>query len=130
MRLFILREERHLQSMLAFLAGNWEACAKDGKPLAVQIQPEKVKRNLQQNRLYHAMLRQISEQAWIEGRQYGVDVWHEQMKRQFIGIIDLPGGASMGQSSTSLSVGEFAAFVTQVQAWATTELGVQFEEAA
>lgn len=130
MKQFILRQPVHFQNCVAFLANVWEAASKDGKPIAVTIAPEKTKRNLQQNRYYHALLKQIEEQAWVEGRQYSAEVWHEMAKRKFIGFIDLPGGGCIGQSTTSLSVGEFAEFTSQVEAWASQELGVYFVEAA
>jgi len=126
--LFILREERNAAALYAFLKANWKACAAQGKPLAIQIGPEKAKRNLEQNRRYHAMVRQIEEQVWVEGRQFSSDAWHETIKRKFIGLIDLPGGGTIGQSTTTLSVGEFAEFMTRVEVWAAQELGVCFVE--
>lgn len=130
MKLFILREERHLNAMLTFLSANWRAMAEQGKPLAVEIKPEKSKRSLNQNGLYWSLLQQIAEQAWVDGRQYNADVWHEAAKRQILGLVDLPNGQTMGRSSATLSVGEFAEYIEKVEAWAASELGVQFVEAA
>ena len=130
MKLFILREERHLNAMLTFLSGNWKAMADQGKPLAVEIKPEKAKRSLNQNAYYWQMLQQIAEQTWVDGRQYNADVWHEAAKRQILGLVDLPNGQTMGRSSATLSVVEFAEYIQQVEAWAASELGVQFVEVA
>lgn len=124
MRTFILRERRNLDALLAFIASNWEAMAKTKHPLQVDLKPEATKRNLQQNRYYWQMLNQISEQSWIEGRQYSADVWHEAAKRRHIGCVDLPGGGTMAMSSADLNVQEFADYTTKVEAWAQTELGV------
>ena len=129
-KLFFLREERHLQALLAFLAANWRAMAQAGKPLAVEIKPEKSKRSLDQNRLYWALLHQVEDQAWVEGRQYSSKVWHECAKRRFLGLVDLPGGGHMAISTATLSTKEFSEYVEEVSAWATTELGVQFVAAA
>jgi len=128
--LFILREDRNAQALYAFLRANWKACVAQGKPLAVQITDAKAKRSTQANRYYRAVLQQIEEQAWVEGRQFSADAWHEMFKRQFIGFIDLPGGGVQGQSSTTLNTEEFNIYTQRVEAYAATELGVQFVELA
>jgi hypothetical protein len=127
-QIFILREKRHLDATLAFLANNWESMmAKAGKPLVMEITEEKSKRSLSQNRLYFGrLLKQIENQAWIDGRQYSAETWHEYFRRKYIGLIDLPKGGTVGQSSTTLSVAEFKTYMDQVEAYAATELGVQF----
>jgi hypothetical protein len=127
-RLFVLRELQHLHSLLAFLSANWQQFAAEGKFLAVTVTFYKSKRSLEQNRRYFgpAVLGAIAEQAWVGGRQYSKEVWHEQFKRQFIGVVDLPGGATMAMSSTELSVEEFSNFMQQVEAFAASELGVHF----
>ena len=128
MRLFILRERRHLDALMAFIAGNWEAMAAAGKPMAVELAEEKKKRSLAQNRRYWQILNQISDQAYIEGRQYSQECFHEVAKRKFIGCLDLPGGGTIGMSTTDLSTGEFKTYCDQVEAWAASELGCQFVE--
>ena len=127
MKTFILRERRHLENLLAFVAANWEAMSQTKKPMQVDIKPESKKRSLQANRYYWQMLHQLAEQAWIEGRQYGSETWHEAAKRRHLGCIDLPGGGLMAMSTTDLSTSEFAEYVGRVEAWAATELGVTFE---
>jgi hypothetical protein len=129
-RVFVLRERRHLDALLAFLAGNWEAMSTTKHPLQVNCAPESTKRNLQQNKRYWSLLHQIQEQAWVNGQQFDAEVWHEHFKRQFIGCLDLPSGQTMAMSSTHLSTSEFAEFMTRVEAYAATELGVTFQEAA
>ena len=76
------------------------------------------------------MLAQIAEQATVGGKLYAAETWHEQFKRQFIGIIELPDGGIVGKSSTELTTGEFCDFCTQVEAYAATELGVRFMDLA
>ena len=127
-RTFIIRERRHMENLLTFLAGNWEAMSKTKHPMQVDIQPEATKRSLQQNRRYWAVLNQISEQAWVEGRQYSSECWHELAKRKFIGCIDLPGGGLLAMSTTGLSTKEFAEYCQRVEAWAQTELGCELTE--
>ncbi len=86
------------------------------------------KRSQKQNKRYwgRGVLAQIAEQATVGGRLFSADVWHEQMKRQFIGFEELPNGQIIGKSSTKLTTAEFCDFCTQVEAWAATEMGVRF----
>lgn len=88
--------------------GGWE----------IVLRPLKSKRSLEQNRRYHAMLRELAEVAWLDGRQYSKEAWHEWIKQEFIGWEDLPGGRRMGISTTTLSVDEFGDLMTRIEAWA------------
>lgn len=127
MRQFVLREESQCLALYAYLRHNWPAMAAQGKPLSVTVAEHKDTRHTQQNRLYWALLRQVSEQAMVDGRRYSDEVWHEQFKRVLIGLVDLPGGSTAGESTTKLSISEFAEYVNKVTAYAATELGVIFE---
>ncbi len=86
------------------------------------------KRTAAQNRRYwgRGVLAQIAEQAAPGGKLYSTEIWHEQFKRQFIGVIELPDGQVIGKSSTDLSTKEFCNFCDEVEAYAATELGVRF----
>lgn len=129
-KVFILRTDAHAAALYAFLKANREACALAGKPLQIEISEEKDKRSLQQNKRYWAVLRTISETGWIHGKQFTSEAWHEYFRRKFIGCLDLPDGNTVGISTTKLTVEEFAEYMTQVEAFAATELGVEFMEAA
>ena len=126
--LYILREDRNAQALYAFLKANWRACAEQGKPLAVEIKPEKTKRSLEQNAFYWKLLGQVAEQAWYGGRQFRAEDWHEQFRDLLLPRVDLPMGKSIPVSTTTLSVGEFTEYVNRVEAFAAQELGVQFLE--
>jgi hypothetical protein len=88
----------------------------------------KRKRTPPQNRRYwgKGVLAQIAEQATVNGKLYPAEIWHEQFKRQFIGFDELPNGQVIGRSSTKLTTSEFSEFCSQVEAWASTEMGVTF----
>jgi hypothetical protein len=88
----------------------------------------KRKRTKPQNRRYwgRGVLAQIAEQATVNGKRFSAETWHEQFKRQFIGVIELPSGEVIGKSSTGLSTAEFCAFSDQVEAFAAVDLGVTF----
>ncbi len=96
----------------------------------VTIKPKT--RTLEQNARYwgRGVLAQIAEKAVVGGRRFSAEAWHEQFKRQFIGIDELPSGQVIGKSSTKLTVKQFTDFVDQVEAYAATELGVQFDDRA
>ncbi|MBL7090817.1 recombination protein NinB [Acidovorax sp.] len=86
------------------------------------------KRTKAQNRRYwgNGVLKQIAEQATVNGRLYSAETWHEQFKRQFIGVVELPNGEVIGKSSTGLTTAEFCEFSDQVEAFAAANLGVTF----
>ena len=85
-------------------------------------------RTAKQNKRYwgKGVLAQIAEQAAVNGKLFAAEVWHELMKKKFIGLIELPDGSVIGMSSKKLSTAEFSEFCTQVEAYAATELGVVF----
>ena len=89
---------------------------------------KRMTRTKAQNRRYwgRGVLSQIAEQAVINGKQYSAEVWHEQFKRQFIGVEELPDGSVIGQSSAKLNTAQFSEFCAQVEAYAATSLGVTF----
>lgn len=97
-----------------------------GKRLVLTVGPRK--RTPPQNRRYwgRGVLAQVAQQATVGGKLFAAETWHEQFKRQFIGVIELPSGEVVGKSSTELDTGEFSDFCTQVEAFAATELGVVF----
>jgi len=127
-RSFLLSQEPHLLACLAFLRANWKVMADDGKPLVVTVQEKGAKRTVDQNSRLHALLRDISEQAWVNGKQFDQETWKEFARRKWIGVeeITLPDGTrtERGMSTTTLSVDEFGKFMTQIELYAAEELGV------
>lgn len=88
----------------------------------------KMKRTKAQNRRYwgNGVLKQVAEQAVVNGKQFSADVWHEFAKRKFLGVIELPDGGVVAVSSTNLTTEEFSDYCSKVEAWAASELGVVF----
>ena len=80
------------------------------------------------NRRYwgRGVLSQIAEQATINGNKFSAEAWHEQFKRMFIGVEELPNGQVIGKSSAKLGKKRFCDFCSEVEAYAATELGVFF----
>lgn len=128
MRTFVLHGDTQAAALFAFLKANRAACAAAGEPLEVIVCKHKEKRRNVQNRLYWAVLREVADQAMLGGKRYSDECWHEHFKRTVIGVVDLPGGRQMGESTAKLSVSEFADYVSKVQAFAVSELGVIFQE--
>lgn len=117
--------------------------------LEVAIRKVKQVRSQSQNALmWAARMRDISVQAWVNGTQYSVEVWHEHLKREFLPegnepdlseLVkdphawqkwqELPNGdlVCIG-STTKLTKRGFSEYMTKVEAWATQELGVRFYE--
>lgn len=89
---------------------------------------KRMKRTGKQNRRYwgRGVLAQIAEQARVGGKQFAPEVWHEFFKKQFIGLIELPDGSVIGESSANLTTTEFCEFCDRVEAYAATSLGVTF----
>ena len=101
-------------------------CMQSGGMWVLEL--KRKKRTKAQNRRYwgNGVLAQIANQAVVNGRKYDAEVWHEQFKRMFIGVIELPNGQVIGKSSTELSTKEFCEFCDRVEAYAATDLGVTF----
>ena len=132
MKQFVLRAPEHAHSMVAFIKQHAGPQAAAGRPLVVSIDEYKAKRTGEQNRLLHALLNDIAEQASVNGKRFSAETWKEHVRRLFIGMeeIDMPDGSRLerGISTTTLSVGDFTQLIDRVQAWAVTELGVQFSQ--
>lgn len=127
-RTFILRGPEQAKALHAFLKANASAMAQQGRPLAVDVREHKAKRSGPQNRRYWALLRFIAENAWVGGKQFGDDAWHEHFKRKFIGIEELPGGDTAGISTATLDVGAFTAYMEAVERFAGADLGLDMGE--
>ncbi|MDR2209393.1 MAG: recombination protein NinB [Azoarcus sp.] len=123
---FILRDPRHVDALKKYIDINFEAMAKTKNPLVATLYPLKVKRSNDQNKRLLAILKEISENAWIDGKRFSTEAWHEFYKRRFIGHEDVPGEGSVGISTTSLDVAAFADYMTQIEAYAAENLGITF----
>lgn len=131
-REFPLKSVSVWSALVAFVKANAQTFADRGEPLRVIVTADERKRNVQQNRLYWgAVLKQVSEQAWVNGRQFDKDTWHEFYARKF-GVCDeitLPDGEIVikRKSTSDMTVAEFSQYINQVQADASAELGVEFD---
>jgi hypothetical protein len=77
LRTFVLRDLHHVTGLTSFIAQNWLAMAKEGKPLAVAVREHKANKTREQEEKYHAMIGDIAKQYEFCGR-----LWEpEDMKR-------------------------------------------------
>lgn len=148
-RRFVLREQTHADSLIAMVRSNWQAMAATEQPLSVVCAPYKTTRSLEANALMWIWLKVIEQQAWLGGRQYSDEVWHEFYKREFLPEINARGDekwrdvppSPMRQrvtanlaparvcvmSTTRLNKTEMSIYMTQIEAHAATELGVRVQ---
>ena len=125
-KLFILRDATVAEAAKAFISLNWASMAKDA-PMVLEISAEGQKRSNSANRRYWALLGQIAEQAWVEGRQYGAEAWDRYFAGRLLGFIELPDQGETQWSPAKLNSNAFSAYVDRVEAIAQAELGVGME---
>ena len=95
----------------------------------------------QRKLMFGYRLQEIADQAWVKGLQHSKIVWHEYFKEKFLPSdftegetldgyvkwIELPNGRlRMVGSTTKLTTRGQVNYMTQVEEFAASELGVQF----
>lgn len=119
---FVLRDDSVRSNCLDYLSR-----VHDSELLQVDIKRHKSKRSLEQNRLYWAMLKTISEQVEIDGKHFTDDIWHEFYKQKFLvkDAVMIAGQVVVKhKSTTKLSVKAMNQYINEVEAHAAQELGV------
>lgn len=128
-RTFVLRNDTYTQALIAFITANAAAMASAGTPLSVTVSQHKAKRSIEQNSMLHAILSEIAEGAWVNGRQFPMEVWKEFFRAKFIGTEEMvmPDGQikEKGLSTTTLDVAAFSDFINQISEYAATVLGLE-----
>ena len=128
-KVFRLTSEEVFGSACIFLRLNWKAQADKGDHLVLEIRPEGSKRSTAANAAYWAgTLRDIAEQAWVNGRQYLPRDWHVECRTRFAPLEDRPFGPGVPMSTSDMSDKQFRQYVKDVELWAAQDLGVRFTE--
>ena len=87
-------------------------------------------RSNEQNKRYWALLGEIAAHP-VDGQRFAADSWHEFFKGKFIGKeeVRMPWGETYNRpiSTTTLDVGQFSDYMTQIEAWAA-ERGILLGE--
>lgn len=139
-RSFFLRSEQTRESLLALVRN---LPLDDLKPLQVIVEEQRpVRKMSQQALLFAGPMTDIAKQAFIDGRQYSVEVLHEFCKREFLPEqfdpeqctdgyqkwdVDPLGNPVMVGSTTKLTVKGYSIYLEQVHSFGAS-LGVQFHE--
>lgn len=107
-----------------------------GHEVEITVAPREDDRSVQQNRFYWGVvLKEISDQARLNGTTYSAEAWHELFKRQLLGyeIKKVPVAGRKRptvirrlKSTTDLKVRAMSKYLEQAQAFAVSELGVRF----
>lgn len=139
-RKILLRTKEQVERAIALLRN---APLDESKPLEFLLREEVKPRKPDQNSLMWAgPLKDLEEQAWLEGRQFKADVWHEFAKREFLPEefdpelclegyrkweIDPTDQRVLVGSTTQLTVRGMAIYLEQVYALGAS-LGVKFHD--
>lgn len=136
-RKFLLRGSDQVSALVALIPN---LPIDPEKPLEVLIREEPKQRGLDLNGWYWATLTEISEQAWVGGRQYSKEVLHEYAKLNIMpdeivtkdGVVrskwlQMPDGSPVAISTTELEKGCFTEYVRACEAWGAS-LGVIFTD--
>lgn len=115
--------------------------------MEIAIRPcRKVRSTSQNSLMWGARLRDIAQQAWVNGRQFSEDCWHEFLKGEYLpegtepNIAELvkdpatykkwdwmpDGSRRLAGSTTRLTKKGMTQYMTQCEAYAAQELGVMF----
>lgn len=132
MPVFTLRNKEAAAAAWKFIRENAAEQARIGQPLVVTVEAYQETRTDEQNRKLHAMLTDIAECAWWDGRQYPKEFWKEYFRRLFLlkDEYTTPSGEiiQVYWSTADLKKKAFAEFMTKVEAHAIQEYGVEFLE--
>lgn len=116
-----------------------------GSVMEVVFREHKKKRTADHNSaMWAGMLADIAEQAWVGGRQFSTEVWHQHFKREFLPEVNEPdydkmvmknyrkweelpsGEREMIGSTTRLTGYGMGVYMQKCEAYASNELGVRF----
>lgn len=110
----------------------------DGRRARFRMEEAEDDRSLRQNRfMWGVVLKEIAEQARIEGQQWTAQAWHELAKRMFLGYefkrTTIAGRKRKAvskqlRSTARLSVKRMSDYLDKLMAFAATDLGVVFSE--
>lgn len=129
-RIATTREEAHEAITAAY--GAAKALLQDGRRVRVVVVQDYDPMTTRQRRFLHGpVMKQISEQASVDGARYTRKVWKEYMREQLLGTrwITAEDGTPLEVrvSSEHLNVKDYSDYIDRVIAHAVTDWGVAFE---
>lgn len=134
-RSFVLRTPNVWTLITEFVKGNAQQAIDRDKPLHLFIVDDDMDRLEVQCAFYFGVvLKKISEEAWVDGKTYTVEEWHEHLAKDILGskeVIDKktqkPRTVRRSVARGQITVGEMARYTTQVQAWAANAFGITWD---
>lgn len=99
--------------------------------LEVCIRPYNSKRSVEQNRRLWKIYGELADKAWVNGKRYSAETWHEYCKGMFLGyeLRAMPDGTEIKTpiSTTTLNTAEMTDYQNRLQAWAAGNFGLIWE---
>lgn len=134
-RKWIFKTRNDWDMFYAFMSQNLKPMADQGRFLQVVVSEYKASRSQESNAyMWAGLLAPIAQQAWVGGRTYTQEVWHEHFKRQFLPETNargmdkwehLPNGErNLVMGTQHLNKDEMTLYLNQVAEYATHDLGV------
>ena len=131
---FVLRGPEQWKLLSAFVKANAAAMVEQGTPLAVKVYEYAAKASDEQRSLIWVILGQVADQAWVGGRQFDAETWHEHAKRLLLPDETakgkkkwriLPDGTrALAMGTEDLDRKEKTVYIDSLLAWAAAELGI------
>ena len=131
---YVLRSADQWNLLAAFVKANAAAMVEQGTPLAVRVYEYAPKASDEQRALIWVVMGQVADQAWIGGRQFDAETWHEHAKRLLLPEESakgkkkwrvLPDGSrALAMGTEDLDRKEKTAYIDSLLAWAAAELGL------
>jgi hypothetical protein len=127
---FVLHGRPQWDRLVAFVKAN----VGGEKLLGITVfDADEKKRSDAQNRFYwKCRMEFLADNAWINGQRFSKEAWHEYLAERFCPKreLTLPNGEIklVRESTSDMRVAEFQAYMQQIEVYATSELGLVFEE--
>lgn len=130
-RSFKVHDRGTLQRVAGLLS---QMLVSEAKPILIEVSPYSEQRSSAQNRLLHAILRDVADSLEVNGKRFSQEAWKEMFRRQFLGLeeVILPTGEiiEQGKSTTKATVAEMTEAIDRFQAWLASDFGYLAEMAA
>jgi len=124
-KVFVLRAPEHGHALVSYIKSLAGPMAASGKPLMVTVDEYQAKRSTQANARYWALLEEISEQAYVDGKRFSREAWHTFFRDQFAPKEDGPAGLTP-MSTSQMDKETFQRYTTQIELYAVETLGIEF----
>lgn len=117
--------------LMTTIYNNLGAWLESNAELEVCIRPYNSKRSIEQNRRLWKIYAKLADEAWVNGRRYSAETWHEYCKGMFLGyeLKAMPDGTELKTpiSTTTLNTAEMTDYQNRLQAWAAGNFGLIWE---